>query len=308
MKRLALPMLALMTGLCGLAAAAAPAGQEEAKSPEEARKSRRALERNRWYAAEGVVLIAHRGASGYAPENTLPAFEKAVAMGAPACELDVHLSRDGQIMVMHDSTLERTTNGQGKVAESDSDDLRTLDAGEKFSPEFKGTRIPFLAEMIDALQGKAVLVCEIKAGIGRIEKKILDLIQEKGIEDTATIISFNTEALKNARALDREIITMYLKGSPSKTVEGKTVYLPTPLSVIDEAEALDVDALNLHYQGITPELVRAAHARGFKVYAWTVNSIAKAKELLDMGVDGITGDYPDRLQTALNAARETKRP
>ena len=93
---------------------------------------------------------------------------------------------------------------------------------------------------------------------------------------------------------------MYLKSSPKEKVEGKTVYLPIPLSIVDEAEALDVDALNLHYKGITPELVKAAHQRGFKVYAWTVNSTEEAQELLEMGVDGITGNYPDRLQAALN--------
>ena len=142
--------------------------------------------------------------------------------------------------------------------------------GRNSTPQFKGTEIPYLSEMIDAIKGKSILVCEIKSGAVEHEAKILALIKEKQIEEAVTIISFSEQALKNFRKLDHDIITMYLKGSPREKIDGKTVYHPIPLSILDEAEELDVDALNLHSVGVTPELVEAAHQRGFKVFCYTV--------------------------------------
>ena len=123
------------------------------------------------------------------------------------------------------------------------------------------------------------MVCEIKPKVSEIEPRVLDIIKEKKIENAVTIISFDTEALKNVRKLDKDIITMCLKGAAREKVDGKTVYHPIPNSILDEAEALDADAINVHYKGVTPEIIEAAHKRDFKVYCYTVNSSDEAKSL-----------------------------
>ncbi|MDQ7857919.1 MAG: glycerophosphodiester phosphodiesterase family protein [Armatimonadota bacterium] len=237
-----------------------------------------------------LAVIAHRGASGDAPENTLAAFGRARELGADGVELDVHLSADGEPVVIHDHRLERTTDGRGLVGEQPLAVLRRLDAGRWFGEAFAGQRIPTLDEALATLAGLRVIV-ELKNGpiyYPRIAARVAAVVRASG-HGRVTVSSFDHPALRDVRQAAPELNTAVL-------------FAARPVDPV--RLAWDAGAVLLHPQWAfaTADLVAAAHAAGLRVEAWTVDEPDWLRRVMAAGVDGIMTNYPARLLALL---RET---
>lgn len=233
------------------------------------------------------AVIAHRGASGEAPENTLAAFRLALARGADGVELDVHLSSDGRPVVIHDDLLDRTTDGQGLVKDRTLAALRLLDAGRWFHPRFAGEQIPTLEEALDLLREVRVIV-EIKNCPfyhPRIAARVVEAVRSVG-HTNITVSSFDHPVLLEVRGEAPEIPTAVL-------------FAARPVDPVRLAR--DAGAVFLHPQWafVTPGLVAASHAAGLRVEAWTVDEAAHMAHIAAAGVDGIMSNHPARLMEVL---------
>ena len=232
-----------------------------------------------------MLNIAHRGASGTFPENTLSAFRAAIDAGAGMCELDVQLSRDGAVVVIHDDTVDRTTDGKGEVAALTLEELKRLDAGAKFKGGMiKGERIPTLDEVFAVTSGKCALNIELKAG--GLEAQVAQIMQARNALSDSIVSSFDWESLKKIQQLHFNIRVALL-------AEEK------PVELMMSAVAMRAHAINPRWDMVTADLCKAAHERGFKVYTWTVDADARMRALMECGVDGIMTNYPERLRTVL---------
>lgn len=237
---------------------------------------------------ENFMVIAHRGASSYAPENTLEAFDLALRMGARHIELDVHLSADGHIVVIHDDTVDRTTNGAGLVASQTLAALRELDAGSWFKPEFAGQRVPTLVEVLERYAGRAHLHVEIKGRTPSLSERTVDAIRSRGMGSIVTMTSFQKARLEEIRACAPELSTGWLVAE-------------TTGAVIAEARALGLNQVCPKAPTVTPELVRRLHAEGFVVRAWGVVTELLMEQVVQAGADGMTVNFPDKLVEYLRA-------
>jgi glycerophosphoryl diester phosphodiesterase len=227
------------------------------------------------------IVIAHRGASGTCPENTLAAFRRAAAVGAPMIELDVQLTRDGEVVVLHDDTLERTTTGSGPVRQRTLAELRGLDAGSWFDASFRGERVPTLAEVLDAFP-LAVNV-ELKAAGGDgLEARTLAVVEAAGALERVVFSSFAFAALERLRACSVRAALAVL-----------WEHAPIP-EAVRRAERVAARALHLRKETATPEAIAIAAAAGLPVRAWTVNAPGEFNRLAAAGVDGVFTDYPER--------------
>lgn len=231
-----------------------------------------------------MLAIAHRGASGYAPENTFAAFRKALAMGATFIETDLQLSRDARFVAMHDPTVQRTTNGQGSVHEMTLADLRKLDAGSWFGSEFAGERIPTLEEILEfAKKHDVVFYLELKpSGFWGGEHALISALRESGEIARTVVISFDPQILASVRRIEPTLMTGLL-------FDGR---IPNPLE-----KALEVGARQIAVRGdlVTPRFLKETRERDLQVVCWTVNQPAHMRLLADAGVAGIMSDYPDLL-------------
>jgi glycerophosphoryl diester phosphodiesterase len=249
---------------------------------------------------QGVTVIAHRGASAAAPENTIEAVEKALEMNVDFVEIDIHLSKDNKVVVIHDATLDRTTNGTGAVADFTLEELRKLNASYLFdSVEFE-TQIPTLEEVIDAIGNKAFLLLEIKKGKKHyyegIEKEALRILKEKNYTDRVIMQSFYDPIIKNWRALDQEIPV-------HKLMLGNIRWLPiyidhkvrwgSPYHKISKLEK--VSGININSNFAKQKTIDKIKRKGFSTYIWTVNSPEMMLKLRAKKVSGIITNYPDRL-------------
>jgi len=231
-----------------------------------------------------VLVIAHRGASGHAPENTLAAFRKAVSLGAAFIETDLQLSRDAHFVAIHDETVSRTTGGQGAVKDLTLAELRTLDAGSWFGSEFTGERIPTLEEILDfSKKYDAVFYLELKpSGTWGGEHALIGALRESTEIPRAVVISFDSAILESLRKIEPTLMTGLLyDGQIEKPVD----------------RAVEIGARQLAVRGdlVTPALLAEARSKDLQVVCWTVNHPAHMRLLIDAGVDGIMSDYPDRL-------------
>lgn len=233
--------------------------------------------------------IAHRGFSGAAPENTLAAFEKAIDAGAEMFELDVLLSRDGHVVVIHDATVDRTTDGEGEVGKLTLAQLRALDAGAWFSREFEGERIPTLEEALLLARGRILVNVEIKTeAVGRgIVEKTLQVIERLGMRDQVVISSFDPRALERVRELDETLVTASLFNAR----------LQKGLSPGEVMDRVGSQGFNLSKRQVHPSIVEACHALGRPVAVYTVDDPDEMKRLIALGVDAIFTNRPDRLLT-----------
>jgi glycerophosphoryl diester phosphodiesterase len=235
-----------------------------------------------------VFIIGHRGASGHAPENTLAAFKKAVSLGATFIETDLQLSRDARFVAIHDETLERTTNGQGKVHDQTLVALRRLDAGSWFGSEYSGERIPTLEEILEfSKKNDVVFYLELKpSGSWGGEHALIGALRESGEVARVLVISFDPGILASLRKIEPTLMTGVL-------YDGQ---LPDP-----QKSATDVGARQIVVRGdlVTPAMIEQARKRDLQVVCWTVNHPAHIRMLVAAGVDGIMSDYPDRLIAAL---------
>ena len=238
------------------------------------------------------LLIAHRGAPAVAPEHTIPAYEAAVAAGADALELDIHLSRDDQLVVIHDARLERTTDGRGLVREYTTRQLKRLDAGGWFGRRFRGQRIQTLSEVLERFRDRVAFGIELKAGSDlypAIEERLLTLLQIYDVLDRTLVTSFDHHALRKCRDLDPDVRTGAL-------VVGRLL-VPAAL-----APAGVLNALCLRADLITARDVAAARQAGLDCYAWVVDDPATARQLVEWGIAGIVTDRPDLIRPVLDRA------
>jgi glycerophosphoryl diester phosphodiesterase len=219
-----------------------------------------------------MLRIGHRGARAYAPENTLTSYRKAIEIGVDAIELDVRKTKDGQIVVIHDADVKRTTNGEGLVGEL------TLAQIKGFSAE-GGEKIPTLREALGFIDKKVKVFIELKET--GLEEQVLDIVREQGLEKNVVVVSFLEEALKKTRALDGEIATGLIYATHKNPVK----------------TALDLRAnyLLALYRFVHTANVEKAHQNGLKLVVWTINSPAEVEVYAKKGVDGIASDKPDIL-------------
>jgi glycerophosphoryl diester phosphodiesterase len=228
-----------------------------------------------------VLNIAHRGASGRFPENTLIAFGAAIDAGAQMCELDVQLSSDGAVVVIHDETVDRTTDGRGAVRALTLDEIKRFDAGVRYGDEFKGERVPTLAEVLALADGRCGLNIEIKSA--GVERKVCDLIVEHRALVTAMVSSFDWDALAILRHFEPRV-RVGLLGSQ------------WPARMVGAAFEMRAEAINPRSDIVTEDLCIAAHQRNLSVYTWTVDEPDEMRRLIAFGVDGIMTNYPERLR------------
>lgn len=220
-----------------------------------------------------MQICGHRGAAGLRPENTLAGFRYAIELGVDGVECDVHLSRDRRLVVMHDEAVDRTTNGSGLIREMDLADIKRLDAGQ-------GERVPTLDEVLDTVQGKVALLCEIK-GEGSAEAAA-DAVRARGMTDQVTFISFELPWLRR------------LKYAQPDVRVGALYRRPTEASLV-EAFELEPVAIGLYYHRLSLVLVDMIQNAGIAVGAWSPNTLREQQAMLAMGVDAITTDRPDIL-------------
>lgn len=230
-----------------------------------------------------VANIAHRGCSSLAPENTYSAWEKAIEVGADYFELDIQLSSDDSMMIMHDDTIDRTTNGTGLLSSMTYAQLRTYDAGSWFSSEFTGEKIPTFSEALHLAKsnGNIDIVAEIKTSNSSIVPKVVAMIQAYGMESRVIVSSFNFSQLSQTKSLDTTIAIQFF-------------------ATITDAMIDQVAGINGEWVGsggtIIPALINYAHSKNVLMNAWTINSSSQMIELINMGIDGITTNFPQTLE------------
>jgi glycerophosphoryl diester phosphodiesterase len=250
-----------------------------------------------WLTAEHTLNVAHRGASGQAPANTLAAFRLAAEMAADGVELDAHLSADGVPVVIHDFSVGGTTDGAGRVADLPLAALKELDAGSWFDPAFAGERIPTLAEVFESVGQRLLINVELKV-LPRedrgLEAAVVSLVARHGLAERVLVSSFNPLALGRVRRLAPHLALgfLYEAAFPSRLARAATRLMPH----------WRLEALHPHWRLIRPATVRRAHARGLRVIAWTVDEAEDMERLASLGVDGIITNQPEQLQRVLSGS------
>ncbi len=240
-----------------------------------------------------IWAIAHRGASGHAPENTMAAFRRAVELGARFIETDLQITRDARVIAIHDFTLDRTTSGKGQVHLLTLEQIRALDAGAWFGDHgaeaFSGERVPTLEEILDfAKEHDVIFYLEIKSGPAwGVEHAVVAALRDQNASARVVILSFDPATLDSVHRLDSTMMTGFLCEHPSNDLVERTVR---------------AGARQLVARGdlITPAVVEKAHHAGLQVVAWTINEADQMRHLIATGVDGILTDYPDRLLSVLS--------
>jgi len=252
--------------------------------------------------AKTVELTAHRGESADAPENTLASFNLAWSRGVKSAELDVHMSKDGKLVVSHDADTKRTTGVAKKIKDSAWDELRDLDAGKWKGEKWAGERLPLLGEMLETIPDDARCFIEVKTG-PEIMPALIKAIRESGKKpEQLVIISFNAEAMAEAKRQLPELKGYYL-ASFKQDKETKE-FSPTVDELIAKAKELRVDGLDLSYNGpIDAEFVRKVKDAGLELYVWTVDDAETARRLVEAGVDGITTNKAEWLEQQLQAGQ-----
>ncbi len=246
------------------------------------------------------LVIAHRGASGLAPENTLAAFQQAIDLGVDRIEMDLRLSIDGEVVIIHDKTIMRTTNGWGSVRKLSLKRLQKYSAGSWFHPDFSAERVPTFREVLELVQGRATLLLEVKDGSPYhhgIEQNIIQLINEFKAHDWCIIQSFNDRVLGNFRKLPElqsDMQKLFEAFIPVAPFYGGSRFSYKRIRTYNFAEEV-----NINYRYVNPRVVRKVHELGKKVNVWTVNQPENLQKYVEMGVDGIITDFPDRLNKIL---------
>jgi len=241
---------------------------------------------------DGTRVVGHRGAAARAPENTVAGFRLAFETGVPMVELDVALTADGVPVCLHDRTVRRTTDGRGAVARMDADDVRRLDAGSWFGPEFRGEPVPTLAEALAAGDGLFNLEIKPVAGseeVPRVLAAVLAVVRRAEAADRVLLSSF-----------DRRVVAAAVATQPDVRVALVIERRRDPETVVDEAVALGVDAVHVHRTRISPELVAACHRVGLPVGAYTVDRPDEARRFARLGVDYLFADDPASVAAALS--------
>ncbi len=231
------------------------------------------------------VIFAHRGASAHAPENTLTAFELAIRQGADAIELDAKLCADGHVVVMHDATVDRTTDGSGQIGEMPLEALRTLDAGCRFDRAFCGERIPTLDEVFAAFGDKTFINVELtnyRSLTDELPDRVVELVRRHKLEESVLFSSFNPLALRRAHRLLPQV-PIGLLALPG----GAGAWARSALGSL-----VPHQALHPAIDDVRPKLIQHQHRRGRRIHVYTVNKPQDIARLFRWGVDGIFTDDP----------------
>ena len=238
-----------------------------------------------------MVKVAHRGASGHAPENTMRAFQKGFEMKADYIEIDVQMTKDGELVVIHDTTVDRTTNGTGKVGDLTLEEIKQLDAGSWFSDTYAGETVPTFEEVLDTFRGKVGILIELKAPelYPGMEEKIANALNERNMNrpnnKKVIIQSFNHESMKKSKEL--------LPNLPHGVLAGASWSKVTKEQLSQFATYADYFNPNMNI--VTNELVRDVHETGMEIYPYTSRSQEQALHLFDLNVDGIITDYTEHI-------------
>ena len=239
------------------------------------------------------LLVAHRGVSARFPENTLVAFRAAVDEGSRMLELDVGLTADGVPVVLHDETLDRTTDGEGSLSFATLDQITPLDAGRWFDPAFAGEPVPTLARVLDELGGRIAINIEIKPEAvrsdpaGGIEEQVVALVRARSLEEAVVVSSFEPTAVGRVKRLAPEIRAALL------------YHHEMPFDPVALLRLYGADGLHVNQRHVTAEVVAALHAAGLYVGCYTANSKADLRRLTELGVDAIFTDDPVAARRAL---------
>lgn len=238
------------------------------------------------------VIQAHRGASGYAPENTLPAFRLALRQQADGVETDIHLTRDGRFVVCHDEDIARTSNGAGKIREMTLEQLKTYDFGGWYSPEFAGTPIPTLEEFLEVVRGLDPINIEIKGPFPdgtdreRVFDRLYELLDAYGCVEKALFSSFHHDWLRELKIRYPVLRTGLLYHGANKT----------PEEALRVAREYRADAIHPDLHSVNREIVEACRSNGIDVNVWTVDSPEDIALAVSLEVTGIITDVPDRVR------------
>lgn len=239
---------------------------------------------------KNFMVVGHRGASKYAPENTVAAANLAWKQNAHAVEIDVHLSSDNQIIVIHDYDTKRTSGQKYVVKETTYDILKKLDVGSWKDEIYKGEPIPIMADVVSTIPTGRKLVVEIKS-----EKKIVPIIKKKfgghTKVDQLIFIAFDYETIVKTKNAFPDNKALWLS---SKFPDGAKTYL-------ERVKADGLDGVDLHYSLINEDLMKIANDMGLEVHVWTVDDLEKAKELYNLGVSSITTNIPDQVLKTINS-------
>ena len=242
------------------------------------------------------LVISHKGCGGHAPENTLAGVRKAIELGADAVEVDVQISADGVPIVIHDSTVDRTTDGTGSVQMATLEELRRLNAAATYPGWSYREQIPTLAEVVQETRGRILLVIEIKHV--DIEGAVLEVIRMNGAVGNVWIWSNHPQVVGQLREYEPTI--------PAALGMGGEEW-PDMLLFFREALWRNAQACTINHVVLTPEIALAGRLHGLGPYVWTVNEEADMHRVLDCGVAGIITDYPDRLRNIMAARRAFER-
>lgn len=237
-----------------------------------------------------IKVWGHRGAKGYYPENTLVSFEGAIKQKADGIELDVHLSKDGYIVVCHDETLNRTTNGKGFIKNYNLYELKQLDAGSWFDKKYKGEKLPLLDEVLELIKCTNMdLNIEIKAGsifYPGIEEKVIKLVDKYGLKEQVIISSFDYYSLSKIKDID-------------PTVKTGALYMEALYKPSDYINMSKADALHPNYLILNDEILDEIKKLNIDINTYTVNVADHAKKLKNKYINAIITDYPDIIKEAL---------
>lgn len=241
-----------------------------------------------------INVISHRGANIYAPQNTIPAFKKSLEIGVDGFETDIHITKDDELVLCHNYTIDETSNGKGSIAEMTLNGLRHYDFGSYFSEKFKGTKIPTMDEFLTLVESSdiSVLNIELKSP-GKSETAIVSETIEKvkahGLFDRLIISSFDPKLLVEAKEIDESCKTGFLY-SPSKKITYINKLISHP---IEFAKSINADALHPLFIFVDEKYVYNAHEAGLIVNPWTVDSVRSIEKMIKCGVDGIITNFPD---------------
>jgi len=219
------------------------------------------------------LISGHRGSPFKAPENTVSSVKKAIAEGADAVEIDVHKTKDNQIVVIHDDKVDRTTNGKGYIKDFTLSELKKLKINNN-------EKIPLLQEIINITKGKAKLIIEIK--VKNIEKDVVKLVENNNLVNNIYLISFHHKIVKNIKKINKKIKTGVL-------------FVGNPINVSELAKNAEADALFIGYEHVDKDLVKDVHKNNLKVFVWNIDTIEDLKEILSLNIDGIGTNKPKLL-------------
>lgn len=237
------------------------------------------------------LVVAHRGGSLCAPENTMAAFRQALELGVDRIELDVQQSKDGVVLVMHDEKINRTTNGKGVISDMNYAQLKDVDAGSKFSKDFSNEKIPLLDEVLHLVNGQCELLVEIKnpGNINKgLEKNVADLIMQHQALAWCTVQSFEYQSLYNLHKINGQITLGLLLDKPKMDTLKKSA-----------ANTSFISEININRRSASAAMIDLIHQMDKKVFVWTVNKPDEMSRLIKKDVDGIITDDPKTLKTLL---------